>query len=178
MTKVKYDMSKNYFKCYNESQGMMINKKQVLKKKNKKVFGYLEQGLLFLLYTIIISILSKLLWFLDAENVFSDILSVFVALLLVWIAIYYVAFLIAYIHEKKKSHKGELIIDEDGITDISEEKVKVGLPWEKIQGVVATKTTVTIITNSPVYFFVGNDEKEKLLKAIQKYQENLLIIEK
>lgn len=178
MTTIKYDMSNNYFKCYNESQGIMVNKKQVLKKKNGKVFGYLEHGLIFLLYTVLLSILSKLLWFMDNENVFSEIFSILVTLLFVFIGIYYMSFVIAYLFENKKTHRGKLVLDDEGITDITEEKVKVGLPWGNILGVVTTKNTLTIITDKPVYFFVGNNEKEKLIKAISKYKEDVLIIEK
>ena len=139
MTTIKYDMSNNYFKCYNESQGIMVNKKQVLKKKNGKVFGYLEHGLIFLLYTVLLSILSKLLWFMDNENVFSEIFSILVTLLFVFIGIYYMSFVIAYLFENKKTHRGKLVLDDEGITDITEEKVKVGLPWGNILGVVTTK---------------------------------------
>ena len=178
MTTIKYDMSNNYFKCYNESQGIMVNKKRVLKKKNRKVFGYLEHGLLLLLYTVLISILSKVLWFMDSENLLSAVLSILVTLLFVFVGIYYISFLIAYLFENKKTHRGKLVLDEDGITDITEEKITVGLPWENILAVVTTKNSLTIITDKPVYFFVGNNEKEKLIKAISKYKEDVLIIEK
>ena len=178
MTTIKYDISTNYFKCYNESQGIMINKNRVLKKKNGKVFGYLEHGLILLLYVFAISICSKIIWLIDSESIFSEIISFFIPLALILVIIYYVSFVIFYHHEKKKTHRGKLIFDEEGITDITEENIKVGLPWENILGVVTTKNTVTIITNKPVYFFVGIEEKENIIKAIEKYQENLLIIKK
>lgn len=178
MTTVKYDMSKNYFKCYNETQGVMVKKKQILKQENKKVFGYLEHGLILLIYVVLISISSKVVWFMDKASIFSKVLTIVEAIAFLLITIYYISFIFCYLYESKKIHKGKLIIDEDGITDISESKVKVGLPWENILGVVTTKNALTIVTDKPVYFFVGNNEKEKLIKAILKYKEDILIIEK
>lgn len=177
MTTVKYDMSKNYFTCYNESQGIMGSKKKILRKKQLNIQGYLQQGILMIIYTLLISICSKVLWYLDNENLFVDFLDIIIAICIVLIVVYYVAFLIAYLFERKKTHKGELKITEDGITDISEEKVTVGLPWNEISALVVSKNTVTVVTKSPVYFFVNNDSKDKLIKAVKKYREDLEIIE-
>ena len=47
----------------------------------------------------------------------------------------------------------------------------------KILGVVVKKNTVTILTDTGIYFFFFFEEKEAILKAIRKYHKNILIIE-
>lgn len=68
------------------------------------------------------------------------------------------------------------MIDENGITDESYYGIKMILKWEKITGVVIGKHTITILTDTPVYFYFDIAKKEDVIKAIDKYGNKDLII--
>lgn len=54
--KIEYDLSKHYFKYYNESQGIFLHKKNILKKENKRILGYLENNILNCIISLLIYI--------------------------------------------------------------------------------------------------------------------------
>ena len=58
--RIKYDMNDNYFKCYNEAQGIFTNKNSLVKNPKKKVKGYIQTGLSFLMYSVIILLNTSL----------------------------------------------------------------------------------------------------------------------
>ena len=42
--------------------------------------------------------------------------------------------------------------------------------WDKIKGFVVGKYTVTILTDTPIYFYFNISKKDEILKAIEKYE--------
>ncbi len=50
------------------------------------------------------------------------------------------------------------------------------MPWENILLVVVGKYTVTFVTNTKKVIFVNIGNKKDILKALQTYQADLLVI--
>ena len=79
---------------------------------------------------------------------------------------------------KNKDHAGILEFNEIGITDISNTGIIVTMPWEKIEALVLGKYTATFITSEQLFYFINVSTKENVLKAVKKYNNKLLIIDK
>lgn len=176
--KIKYDMSKNYFKYYNESQGIMLSKNDILKNPKSNIYSYTTKGIVNLLLVVLICIISRILYYFDNTNIITKLLNLVVVLSLILISLYFIVFYIGYFVENKKKHIGNLEIDAIGIKDLSDNGMIVGFTWDNIKAIVIRKNTINIITDSSIYFFIDITYKERLLKAIERYNKELLIIDK
>lgn len=176
--KIKYDMTKNYFKYYNESQGIMISKNEILKNPKSKLYSYTEKGIINLLLVILTGILSKILYYLGNNGIVTKVLNIIVIIALLLLLLYFTVFYIGYFIENRKKHVGNLEIDADGIRDLSDNGMVVGFSWNNIKAIIIRKHTINIITDNSIYFFIDVTYKERLLIAIERYNKDLLIIDK
>ena len=171
---IKYDLTKNYFKYFNESQGIFMERNNL--KNDKYIFNYLEKNILNIVLAIIIYLINISLFYKNNNLVYTliDFLCFMLAVLSIFCII---NFYCIYLKSKKKLHKGTLIIDDYGITDYSDD-AKIGFSYEKIDKIVVGKNTITILTNSvlPIIIFIDRNKENKLLKEVQKYKENIEII--
>ena len=55
--------------------------------------------------------------------------------------------------------------------------IEILFKWNRIAGVVIKEYSVTILTKGSVYFFFDIKEKDKILKAIKKYNKDILVIQ-
>lgn len=173
--KIEYDLSKHYFKYYNESQGIFLHKKNILKKENKRILGYLENNILNCIISLLIYIFNIL--FIDSLVIYTIV--DFLSFMVFFISLFCIInFFVLYFNAQKVSHKGILEINEFGITDYSEEHVNIGFGWDKIDCVVISKNIITIIQNSnmPIIIFIKNND-EKIIDTIKKYKKDINIIE-
>ena len=83
----------------------------------------------------------------------------------------------SYNFKKKNNFENTIILDEEGLTDKSFYGIKITITWDKIKAFVIKKHTITVITDTSLYFFFDIKEKDQVLKAIDKYSKNTLIIE-
>lgn len=176
--KIKYDMTKNYFKYYNESQGIMMVKDEILKKPKSRLYSYTERGIINLLLILLFAIISRILYYFDNNNVLTKVLNVMLIIAFIFLVLYFVIFYISYFVENRKKHIGNLEIDANGIRDLSDSGMVIGFSWNNIKGIVIKKHTINIITDNSIYFFIDITYKERLLIAIERYNKDLPIIDK
>lgn len=176
--RIKYDMTNSYFKCYNESQGVMIAKEEILRNPKAKLYTYIGKGFVHTLLIFFIWILSKILYVYDNTNNITKVLDGFCVIALILICLYYFIFITGYLVEKRKKHIGNFEVDITGIKDISDNGTIIGFSWNNIKAVVIKKHTVNIITDSSIYLFMNIKYKDRLLNAINRYNPNLPIIDK
>ena len=48
--------------------------------------------------------------------------------------------------------------------------------WNKIVGVIVGKHSVVILTDTPIYFFFSKRDSKKIIKTIERYHKNTMII--
>jgi len=164
--KIKYDLSNNYFKYFNEANGVGFKKKSLLKNKGK-----IEKATTILIKNFIIFFLISILFIYGSVTYNYKILMTFgeIYMMISFCYIYLLGFLFYKSKSKVNNHKGELIINKDGIRDESSDKKIISLSWNNIELVAVTNNTITIITNLPILFIINNDRKEEILKEIKKY---------
>lgn len=172
---IEYDLNQNYFKCYNEAQGVILNRKKIIKNPKKRITTYLgNASLLFIeiLAIFLICLMVDRTGYLTKFAYFMLYFAIFATF------IYLISFYYSYSLEKKKNHSGTLKFSSEGITDEAFDGTIVTMKWDKIQALVIKKYTLTFITDSQIFFFINISLKKEILEALNKYNDKLLIIEK
>lgn len=168
---IKSNMLKTYLRNYNEAKGVVVNKKRVLKHKTTKVPTYLISSLITILLLTLFTIIFTII---DKSNIFS---IYFLASLIIYILYTIIRTTWSYNFKKKNNFENTIILDEEGLTDKSFYGIKITITWDKIKAFVIKKHTITVITDTSLYFFFDIIEKDQVLKAINKYSKDTLIIE-
>jgi len=176
--RIKYDMTDNYFNCYNESQGIIVNKDDIIRNPKFKLHNYIEKGIINVLLIFVILIVSNLIFYIIGENIITKILNILSFIMLILMVLYFLMFYIGYSVEKRRKHIGALEVDADGIKDYSDDGMVIGFSWDNIKAVVIKKHTINILTDGTIYFFIDVKYKDRLLLAIERYNKDLLIIDK
>ena len=158
--KFKYDIKNNFYKMYGEANYLVTYKKKYMNGFNKPIKNYINNDIYLTVSSVILFIITKLvrdLNFLVIPLFMAFIVSVLLLLLS----------LSAYYKYKKDNHKGEIIIDENGITDNSD--INITFPWEKVELIGVTKNMMAIVLDSP--FVIILEPNNKIIKEIHKYKD-------
>jgi len=171
--KIRSNIKKNFFKCGNESLGVMVNKNYILKTHKNPNYNYSEHVLLI---TIIILLFAGILSLLGSKPLLV------IALALTLIAFFYLMFNVIFVIKmycirRNSKFKNEIEIDGGGIHDKSYFGIEMTFDWSKIKAIVVRKHTVIVITSTPIYFFFDITKKDDLVDAITKYKKTIPVIE-
>lgn len=168
--KIESNMKNTYLKHYNIAKGIAVNKKQVLKNKTIKVPTYLISALITI---VLLTIFLVIFCLIDKSKIITIL---YLTMLIVYIFYVIIRTTWSYNFKKKKNFLNEIILDEEGLTDQSFYGIKITLNWSKLKAIVIKKQTITILTDTNLYFFFDINEKEEILKAINRYNKDLTII--
>lgn len=170
---IKYDLTDKYFTYYSEGNGAYLIKKQLLKGKKKKIYGYLKMNLFWYLFNLFISFFFCTIYYLTMLSWLFYIYLFFIGLSTLFLLNIFTFFIIG--KTKFNNKKGTIILNENGITDKSSQGNSISFPWSNLQLVTITKHTITFIFDSPVIILIKKEEKEKIIQNIKKYAKVLII---
>jgi len=174
--KIKYNLEYNYFSFYNEAQGIVMNKKAILKGL-KEIKSYTKIGNDYLKKLGILFLLFVFVTFLPIPSFFKTIVNLLFCLFIGVMVSYYAIFYLSYLEDRKRCHRGELQFSKTGIIDVTDDGVKIGLPWHLIEFAVMTNQLICFVTKTNVLYFIDVSKKEEIKEAIVKYQEELKIFD-
>ena len=171
--KIRSNIKKNFFKCGNESLGVMVNKNYILKTHKNPNYNYSEHVLLI---TIIILLFAGILSLLGSKPLLV------IALALTLIAFFYLIFNVIFVIKmycirRNSKFKNEIEIDGGGIHDKSYFGIEMTFEWSMVKAIVVRKHTVVVITTTPIYFFFDITKKDDIIDAISKYKKTIPVIE-
>ncbi len=174
--RVKYNLKENHFKSYNEASGVALMKNKLLKKPSKKIRSYLGKtfsyGILLMGLCITFVILARV-----AQN--NTFIKFFELLLLYVIFIFIFSILSIFFSflsaKKNNSVEGSLSITKKGITSTTSLGDKLELSYDSVELVAVTKHAVVFILKTPFMLYIDNKNKDKVVKALQKYSDTLII---
>lgn len=172
---IKYDLTKNYFKYFNEAQGVFIKKNKL--QDDIKVVNYLTNFMYNIVLAILIYLINVIFLF-HKFNILYTIIE-FLCFMLFFLSIFCIInFICIYLNSKKVIHEGIIKINDFGITDYSKDGVNIGFSWDKITHIVVNKNTITIIQNSnfPIIIFLNIELLEVIKRGLKKYQKDMKII--
>ncbi len=175
--KIETDLSNNYFACFDEARGIAFHKRKILKRRKYEGYSYMYSRLILFIWILILGVIfaficskSNLcckLWFFIPFIFVCDIAYLIITLINVF-SLYHV--------RRKNNFKNNIKIDKNGITDESFYGIKMLFKWKMIKAVVIGKYTITVLTDTPVYFYFSNEDKHKIIEAVDKYANVDLII--
>ena len=163
-------LKKNFTAIYDEALGVAKNRSKIIKNKKINKLSYLELTIIIFIIILVISIIiafcnyliSYILIFIDLIYLITSITKI----------------LIIYTWLKEDNFIVSSKITKEGIINNSYYDIKMTFKWDKITAVVIKKYSITILTDTPIYFIFNIDDKDILLKEIKKHKKDILIIEK
>ncbi len=173
--KIKCDLSKNYLAIYNETLNVVRHRKQIIKKGKVNKLNFLPHllcnfGFWFVIGLIVYFVMKPC----------GSCSTLFLSLILFFDLIYLVVELIRFLaircYRYTKCFKGECLLDEDGLTNDSYYDIKITFKWSKIKAVVIKKYSITILTDTPFYFYFDIGCEDNILKCVKKYSKDTQII--
>ena len=158
--------------CYSESKGVAVHRKNILRTKKSNPLNYYTEIVLASLSILLISFVLTFthnicLWLFASILAMFDIIFLFVIIF---------SFLFVYTFRHKQQFKNTIILDDDGLTYKTAYNIKVIFPKEKIKALVIKKHSLTILTDTPCYFYFDIQNKEKIMEALKKYKFKTTII--
>lgn len=173
--KIDTNITNKFFSRFDEARGIALHKKEILKKRKNKSLSYSQRKLMGFIvlfgFSFIFMALANFHWlFLKLSFAMYILANVYIIHALVTVVT-------IYNFRFRQDFKSEILLDKNGITDESYYGIKMIFKWDKVLGIVIGKYTVTIITDSPCYFYFDISKKDEVLKAINKYADKKLIIE-
>lgn len=173
--KIDTSISKNYFVIFDEARGVAIHKKSVLKNRKSKTLSYTQGKIIVFVLLFLSSLLFAFFCKFNCYMVWLYFLTYLITI--IYLAFAVISTIEIYSFREKRGFKNTILIDENGITDESYYGIKMMFKWEKITGVVIGKRAITVLTDTPVYFYFDISKKEDIIKAVEKYGNKDLIIE-
>ncbi len=167
---MKIDMKfKNYFRSFNEAEGVAMARKLILKSRNPQVTTYLQNFLLIFFFVLLTSIYLLVFGYYEVFYLvfFMDLIFLFLN--------------IFYMLERTirgNSIDGETSITKNGIVNNTYKNIEMHFSWDLIDAVVVKKYSVTILTNTACYFFFDISQKDKIVDLLKKYKHEDLLVEK
>ncbi len=174
--KIKYNLEYNYFSFYDEVQGILMKKKEILKG-SKKIDSYTKEGMKYLKIIGILFVLFLISILFPVPTSFETIIKVLFSLSIGIIVAYYAVFYLSYFEDRKRCHRGELQFSKTGILDVLDDGVKMGLPWHLIDFAVITNKVVCFVTKTSIVYFVDASKREEVIEALEKYQSELKVMD-
>jgi len=157
--KFKYDIKNKYYKMYGEANYLVAYKKKYLNNYNKTIKNYINT-----LFTLLFLNIILIFFWLIIGNKYIISLLIFTGLVFLFYTIFA---LLSYFKYKNSNHKGEIIIDKNGITDKSD--INVTFSWDKLELIGLTNSTLIIVLDSP--FVIILEPNEKIISEIKKYKD-------
>lgn len=175
---IHYDMSNNYIACYNEAYGVAINRKKLIKHPTAATYSYTYYGFIYLWLTIILHLVTYITYRILGYTPFICFLSNIVSIFYFCIALYFLIYIIRVCCSKCRKRKGSFEVDKRGIIDSTFDGIKILFEWKKIKMVIIKKYTITILTDTPIFFFVNKEIEPILIPALKAYNKEIIIIKK
>lgn len=174
--KIKYDISKKSYDLFNESQGIVTFRNDILKN-IYNIKTYTEQCKKYILILIIILGITLIFNLISPYSIFTKILWFLFAMMAAIVTMFIFVFIYSYNQYKSLKHSGEIQFSKNGILDISDSGVRTGVTWELVDFIVITDTIIVILTKTNFYYHFDQELIDDILIAVNKYCPNIKILD-
>lgn len=167
--------SDNFFKIYNEMQGVGVSVSKLKKKKDVKTHNYTYYICLLLIFIFLITFFAVVLMIIFEEiNFFKYFLQVLLFFPIFVVLSMSVLFLIGYIFTKGRLG-GEVLLKEEGVEDHEKDGLIFFAPWNLIDFAYFGKYGVYFFIRKRLVIFGDNTKQEEILKYLEENKINILV---
>lgn len=164
--KIKASVGKHFFRCFDEARGIAVQKNKVLKEKNSSSLTYSQIQIAVFVIILFVGVIFMSMGESNSNGYVLGSICFLIGLGHIAICI---ASVIGYYNFRKKCSNKPMIIDEKGIVDESFYGIKMMFEWKKVKGIVVSKNTITILTDTPIYFYFDRSKHKDIIELAEKY---------
>ena len=172
--KITCDLSEHFFEVYDEAKGIAIHRSKIIKTGKVPRLTYLEE---FFISVFVLLILAFILLMIPQEVTYYGALFLILVTIIYMIVTILQLIWISFIR-LRQSYKGSIVINQEGLINQSYYGIKMTFAFKKIKAVVVGKHAVTILTDTPCYFYFPKSKEESIVKAFAKYNPKTPILKK
>lgn len=176
--KINYDISsKEYFSYLNITTGFLSEKRKWKKDRSLKTFAQISIRN-YLLCFLFIPLIAFFDTFINLDNL-TFFFAMCLILTLFFQTINLLLFLISCFQKTRKPMKGEIRIDEDGITERLDSGKQISRKWSGIKNILIHDDVIFIYNNRGTTFLIPNkgDNEKKVRDIVKKLEKEKLLIE-
>ncbi len=164
--------SDNFFKIYNEMQGVSNRFYKIKKGKKVRVHNYTYYAKIMAILVIFIFLFPLIF---RVYNFFIKILITKVSpFIITFLILYLLLFHIGYYYAKKRLG-GEVALKEKGIEDIEKDGLRFFAPWNLIDFVYFGEYGIYFYVRKRIVIFGDNSNKEEVLKYLEENKIKVLV---
>lgn len=174
--KIKYDLDGVQYKFYDFIQGVYLYKNKIRKNNVDTIHGFTFYVVLAFVLTFTFFIFSCLFMSNDANLFVFKMFTCVSTVLMLFILFSYLFFIVTFFYNKKKLSTGNIILNDDGITDVNE-GMSIMFKWDNIDFIAVKDDMVVIMPKNDFLMitFLSN-ESNKFVKNAKKYNKDLFIV--
>lgn len=170
--KIKYNFQDSLIKIYNKSSGIFLQKEELLKNKNAKVYSYFTILCKDIIEIILIfSMLLGICYILELA-ILKVMIYTFLIIMLLYIAFKVTVFIINYnrsIKSKSKSKSGVIEFTENNVIDKNDSGSTYTFNYDDLELIVITNELIVLIVNKPMFITLPTKSKDKIISYIIKH---------
>lgn len=174
--KTNYKVKFRNFRDYMELRNILASRDKLLENHKANYFDWNK-----ILYGDLIVLGILLIFDIFTYKTQLDIVVLFFLILVlstsIAILIMYLLFLFRYLG-LRKNRFGTILVDEEGIIDISDKGYICGFTWDQIPLVVKGRFNTVIFSQFSFSLYVNNDVGDEIVENMKKYKEDLLVIDR
>ncbi len=174
--KTNYKVKFRNFRDYMELRNILASRDKLLENHKANYFDWNK-----ILYGDLIVLGILLIFDIFTYTTQLDIVVLFFLILVlstsIAILIMYLLFLFRYLG-LRKNRFGTILVDEEGIIDISDKGYICGFTWDQIPLVVKGRFNTVIFSQFSFSLYVNNDVGDEIVENMKKYKEDLLVIDR
>ena len=175
---VKCEFKDGFLKCADEAKGLSCGWRKIVSDGYVRRTSFLKYNLILLFLTFF-----ALCFALFCIELFNGELSFgfkflisFIVCALVVEFLYIVITMIYFILRKRYRKNAVTTFKSEGIVNHLSKDISILYDWANVECVIVGRYSISIFTDSPVYFYFDNKCKAKILEAVNKFKPKLKIL--
>lgn len=172
---IYYDLRESYISIYGDVYGVVKKKRRYLNNPYTKSHSYFTLTIFRLIFILIINIFCFMSFAKYGCTGLTCVVMCCLPILYFILAVNIIMFMIKVSCPSKRL-KGHFKLDKEGLTDYTDDGIRVLFEWKRIKLIVIKKNAIVILTDTPCYFYVNPELEKQLVGGIRRFKSDIEVI--